>query len=147
VTEASGGVLHVAIRDRGIVIGPDPYKNIRVQVPASVLEHIRVDGSSDLRLGGIDTDRLAIEISGSGDIEAGGRVGNLVATIDGAGDAHLYDLEARTATVKVEGAGDAELTVRDRLDVTVRGAGDVRYRGRPSVRQTVEGAGDVRPDE
>jgi hypothetical protein len=147
VTEASGGVLHVAIRDRGIVIGPDPYKNVRVQVPASVLEHIRVDGSSDLRLGGIDTDRLAIEISGSGEIEAGGRVGHLVATIDGAGDAHLYDLEARTATVEVEGAGDAELNVRDRLDVAVRGAGDVRYRGRPSVRQTVEGAGDVRPDD
>jgi Putative auto-transporter adhesin, head GIN domain len=145
VTQASGGVLRVAIRDRGIVIGPDPYKNVRVQVPASVLEDIRVEGSSHLRLGRIDTDRLAIEVVGSGDVEASGRVGTLVATIDGSGDAHLYDLEAGTATVTVEGAGDAELNVRDRLDVTVQGAGDVRYRGRPSVRQTVEGAGDIRP--
>jgi hypothetical protein len=145
VTEASGGVLRVAIRDRGIVIGPDPYDNVRVQVPASVLNDIRVEGSSNLRLGRIDTDRLAIEVSGSGDIEASGRVGDLVATIDGSGDAHLYDLEARTATVTVHGAGNAELNVRDRLDVTVEGAGDVRYRGRPSVRQTVEGAGDIRP--
>jgi hypothetical protein len=145
LTEASGGVLRVAIRDRGIVIGPDPYENVRVQVPASVLNDIRVEGSSDLRLGRIDTDSLALEVSGSGDIEASGRVENLVATIDGSGDAHLYDLEAGTATVTVEGAGDAELNVRDRLDVTVEGAGDVRYRGRPSVRQTVEGAGDIRP--
>jgi hypothetical protein len=145
VTEASGGVLRLAIRDRGIVIGPDPYKNVSVTVPAAVLRDIRVEGSSDLRLGRIDSDRLAIEVSGSGGIEASGRVGDLVATIDGSGDARLYDLEARTATVTVHGAGDAELNVRDRLDVTVEGAGDVRYRGRPSVRQTVEGAGDIRP--
>jgi putative autotransporter adhesin-like protein len=145
VTEASDGVLHVAIRDRGLVIGPDPYKHVSVTVPASVLRHIRVEGSSDLRLGRIDTDGLSIEVSGSGDVSASGTVGNLIATIDGAGDAHLFDLRARTATVSVQGAGDAELNVTDRLDVSVQGAGDVRYRGRPSVRQTVEGAGDIRP--
>jgi hypothetical protein len=145
VTEASGGVLHLAIRDRGIVIGPDPYDNVSVTVPASVLRDIRVEGSSDLRLGRIDAAELAIEVSGSGDVSASGTVGDLTATIDGAGDAHLFDLRARTATVKVQGAGDAELNVSDRLDVSVQGAGDVRYRGRPSVRQTVEGAGDIRP--
>jgi putative autotransporter adhesin-like protein len=145
VTEASGGVLHVAIRDRGLVIGPDPYKNISVTVPAAVLRNIRVDGSSNLRLGRIDADDLSIEVFGSGDVTASGTVGNLIATIDGAGDAHLYDLQARTATVSVQGASDAELNVTDRLDVSVQGAGDVRYRGRPAVRQTVEGAGDIRP--
>lgn len=145
VTEASGGVLHLAIRDRGLVIGPDPYKHVSVTVPAAVLRNIRVEGSSDLRLGRIDTDELSIEVSGSGDVTASGTVGNLTATIDGAGDAHLFDLRARTATVTVQGAGDAELNVTDRLDVSVQGAGDVRYRGRPSVRQTVEGAGDIRP--
>jgi hypothetical protein len=145
VTEASDGVLHVAIRDRGLVIGPDPYKHVSVTVPAAVLRNIRVEGSSDLRLGRIDTDDLSLEVSGSGDISASGTVGNLIATIDGAGDAHLYDLRARTATVTVQGAGDVELNVTDRLDVSVQGAGDVRYRGRPSVRQTVEGAGDIRP--
>ena len=76
----------------------------------------RVQGSSDLRLGRIDRDELSIEVNGSGDIEASGTVGNLIATINGAGDAHLFDLEAKTATVTVQGAGDAELNVSDRLD-------------------------------
>jgi hypothetical protein len=146
VTEASDGVLHVGIRDRGLVIGPDPYDDVQVQVPAAVLKDIRVEGSGDLHVGRIDADRLTVAVSGSGDVEASGRVGDLVATIDGAGDAHLYDLHAGAATVRVEGAGDAEVNVRDRLDVTVQGDGDVRYRGRPSVRQTVEGAGEIRPD-
>ena len=145
VTEASGGVLHVQIRDRGIVIGPDPFDDVRVQVSAAALDGIRVEGSSDLKLGRIDRDELSIEVNGSGDIEASGSVDNLIATIEGAGDAHLFDLEAKTATVTVQGAGDAELNVTDKLDVTVQGAGDIRYRGNPSIRQTVEGAGDIRP--
>jgi len=145
VTEASGGVLHVGIRDRGIVIGPDPFDNVRVQVSAASLDGIRVQGSSDLKLGRIDRDELSIEVNGSGDIEASGTVGNLIATIEGAGDAHLFDLQAKTATVTVQGAGDAELNVTDRLDVTVQGAGDIRYRGNPSIRQNVQGAGDIRP--
>jgi Putative auto-transporter adhesin, head GIN domain len=145
VTEASGGVLHVGIRDRGIVIGPDPFDDVRVQVSAASLDGIRVEGSSDLKLGRIDRDELSIEVNGSGDIEASGTVGNLIATIEGAGDAHLFDLEAKTATVTVQGAGDAELNVTDKLDVTVQGAGDIRYRGNPSIRQSVQGAGDIRP--
>ena len=145
VTTASDGVLRIKIRDRGIVIGPDPFDDIRVQISAGALDGIRVEGSSDLELGHIDRDELSIELTGSGDIEASGTVGNLVATIEGAGDAHLFDLEAKTATVSVQGAGDADLNVTDKLDVTVQGAGDIRYRGNPSIRQTVEGAGDIRP--
>ena len=145
VTTTSAGVLSVGIRDRGIVIGPDPFDDVRVQVSADALDGIRVQGSSDLKLGRIDRDELSIEVEGSGDVEASGRVGNLIATIDGAGDAHLFDLEAKTATVTVQGAGDAELNVTDKLDVTVQGAGDIRYRGNPSVHQSVEGAGDISP--
>ena len=118
---------------------------MRVQVAAGSLDGIRVEGSSDLKLGRIDRDELSIEVNGSGDIEASGTVGNLIATIEGAGDAHLFDLEAKTATVTVQGAGDAELNVTDKLDVTVQGAGDIRYRGDPSVRQTVEGAATSAP--
>jgi hypothetical protein len=145
VTTTSDGVLHIHVRDRGIVIGSDPFDDIRVQISAAALDGIRIDGSSDLKLGNIDRDELSVEVTGSGDIEASGTVGNLVATIEGAGDAHLFDLQAKTATVTVQGAGDAELNVTDKLDVTVQGAGDIRYRGNPSIRQTVEGAGDIRP--
>jgi Putative auto-transporter adhesin, head GIN domain len=145
VTTASDGVLHVQIRDRGIVIGPDPFDDISVQISADALDGIRVEGSSHLKLGNIDRDELSIEVMGSGDVEASGNVGNLIATIEGSGDAHLFDLEAKSATVSVEGAGDAELNVTDKLDITVQGAGDIRYRGNPSIRQTVEGAGDIRP--
>jgi hypothetical protein len=145
VTQTDHGELNVRIRDRGIVIGSDPFKDVHVDVSSDSLDTIRVTGSSDLRLGRIDSDEFTVAVNGSGDIEASGKVDNLIAMIQGAGDAHLFDLEARTATVSVQGAGDAEVNVTDRLDVSVEGAGDVRYRGRPAVHQTVEGAGDIRP--
>jgi hypothetical protein len=143
-TESSGGVLRIDIVDRGIVIGPDPFDDARVKVSAGALDGVRVDGSGDVRLSGLDRDALELEIDGAGDIEATGTVGNLIATIQGAGDANLSGLEARIARVTVEGAGDAQLNVTDTLDVAVRGAGDVSYRGDPSVRSSVEGAGDLR---
>jgi putative autotransporter adhesin-like protein len=145
-TVSADGVLRLAIRDRGIVIGPDPYDDARVQVSAGALEGVRVVGSSDVTLGRIDAGELTIEVDGSGDIEAAGTVGNLIATIQGSGDADLAGLEARTATVTVQGSGDASVNAADSLDVTIQGSGDVSYRGRPRVSQSVAGSGEVHSD-
>ena len=146
-TVVEDGRLVVSIKDHGIVIGPDPFDDVRVEVAAAALATIRVQSSADLNLGRIDRDRLTILVQGGADIDASGTVGDLTLAIEGAGDADLAELEARTARVRVVGAGDAELNVSDELDVQVEGAGDVTYRGNPSVRQRVEGAGEVRPED
>jgi hypothetical protein len=146
-TDSRDGVLRLSIRDHGLVIGPDPYDDARVQVSGGALRVVRVQGSSDLALGRIDADELAVEINGSGDIDANGTVGNLIASIEGSGDADLRDLRARTATVSIEGSGDAKVAVQDQLDVSVQGSGDVSYRGNPRVSQHVEGSGDVHAED
>ena len=143
-TGSRAGVLHVDIVDRGIVIGGDPFSDVRVKVSAGALAGIRVDGSGDVTLTGLNRDALELEIQGAGDIKASGSVGNLTATVDGAGDANLSGLVARIARVTVDGAGDAQLNVTDTLDVSVHGAGDVSYRGDPAVTSSVEGAGELR---
>jgi hypothetical protein len=145
-TVVEDGRLEVSIKDHGIVIGPDPFDDVRVEVAAGALDTIRVQGSGDLDLGRVDKDELTIVVQGGADIDASGTVGHLELVVNGAGDADLGELEARTARVQIEGAGDAQLNVSDELDVSVEGAGDVSYRGNPSVRQRVEGAGEVRPE-
>jgi putative autotransporter adhesin-like protein len=146
-TESADGVLHVDIVDRGIVIGPDPFDDVRVQISADALDGVRIEGAGDLKLAGLDADTLEVEIEGSGDVEASGTVGTLTATVQGAGDADLSALQARTATVTVQGAGDAQLNVTDSLTVTVQGAGDVSYTGNPRVSSDVEGSGDLRHED
>jgi hypothetical protein len=146
-TDASGGVLRVDVRDRGIVIGPDPLGDVVVEVSAATLSAVTVEGSGDVTLSGLDADSLELEVEGAADVDASGTVDRLVATIQGAGDADLDDLEVRTARVVVEGAADASLNVSDELDVTIEGAGDVTYRGDPDIRSDVHGAGDIRREE
>jgi hypothetical protein len=71
-TETRDGLLHISIKDRGIVIGPDPFDEVRVQVPAGGLKKINVQASGDLDLGEVDLDALTIEVDGSSDIRASG---------------------------------------------------------------------------
>jgi Putative auto-transporter adhesin, head GIN domain len=144
VTESSGGVLTIDIRDRGIVIGSDPLGDAEVQVEASALEGVDIEGSGDVVLDGVDADDLELRLQGAGEIDASGTVDRLTATIEGAGDANLLDLRARIARVVVQGAGDAEVNVSDELDVSVEGAADVAYTGDPRVTSDISGAGDIR---
>jgi hypothetical protein len=143
-TESAGGVLQIELTDRGIVIGPDPLGDVRVQVAAAGLQDVRIGGSGDVRIAGVSGAGIDLVVEGAGEIEASGAVDHLRASIQGAGDADLAQLAARTADVTVQGAGDADLNVSERLDVTVQGAGDVTYRGDPAVSSSIEGAGDLR---
>jgi putative autotransporter adhesin-like protein len=142
-TESSGGVLHLDIRDRGIVIGEDPLGDARIEVSAPSLRAVSVEGSGDVDLTGIDLLELQLDVDGAGDVDATGTVDRLNATIDGAGDANLSELTVRSAVVVVRGAADADLNVSDTLDVTIDGAGDVSYRGSPEVTQDIDDAGDL----
>ena len=147
VTESSGGVLTIDIRDRGIVIGSDPLGDVEVQVEASALEGVDIEGAGDVVLDGVEADEFEIRLEGAGEIDASGTVDRLTATIEGAGDANLLDLQARTARIEVQGAGDAQVNVSDELEVSVQGAADVAYTGDPEVRSDIEGAGDIRQIE
>jgi hypothetical protein len=143
-TESRDGVLHLDIVDRGIVIGPDPLGDVRIEVPIQSLSGVLIDGSGDVELRGLDEDRFELRVRGAGDITASGTVDHLTATIQGAGDAELAELATRTASVTVQGAADADLRVSDALDVTVHGAADVSYRGDPVVQEEIQGAGELR---
>ena len=144
ITASSGGVLEIDIRDRGIVIGSDPLGDVQVEVAASALVGVDIDGAGDVVLEDLDAQELELELRGASDVEASGTVDRLTATIQGAGDANLLDLRVRTARVTVQGAADAELNVSDELDVTIQGASDVAYTGNPTVRSDIDGPSDLR---
>jgi hypothetical protein len=146
-TQVHDGVLNISIKDHGIVIGHDPFDDVHVQVPVGALDTIGVMGTGDIDLGHIERDTLTLNVQGASDITAAGTADALSVNIEGRGDAHLAELQARTARVSITGAGDAEVSVSDELDVSIEGAGDVIYHGKPSIRQRVEGAGEVRQDD
>ncbi len=140
-TRVDAGTLLVEERDSSGIDFGDGQVTVVVRAPA--LESVRVDGSGDLTLTAMHGERLEVEVNGSGEVRARGRVDALDAEVDGSGDLDFRDLTTGSASLDIAGSGDADVDARHRLDVDLRGSGDVRYSGDPLLNQSVSGSGSV----
>jgi Putative auto-transporter adhesin, head GIN domain len=146
-TEVVGDTLVVNTDSRGLVIGPDGFDDARVLVGIPRLRGAEVEGSSDIELAGLTGGALDIDVQGSGDVEARGRVDSLEAHVQGSGDADLGDLAAARVAVGVEGSGDARVHPVDELRAVVEGSGSISYSGNPRVTLSrTDGSGDIERD-
>jgi len=137
--DVRGGVLTVAT-DRST----RPSRKARLALTLRSLDRLEINGAGDVRIDDFAGDDLVIEIDGAGDIEASGKVENLVIDVDGAGDVSADRLEARHAKVSVDGAGDVEVFAHQSCNVTINGVGDVDVHGKPDrFDQRVNGIGRV----
>ncbi len=108
------------------------------------LRSLLIDGSSDVNLLGISSDSLEINLDGTGDIVAKGKVKKLIINIDGSGDVNTKALQADNVSINVDGTADVIVTANKALDVTIDGVSDVTYYGHPaSINKTIDGVGEV----
>ena len=106
---------------------------------------LSISGSSNAKLQQLDTDRLRIDIAGSGDVQASGRATRLDIAIAGSGDVRTRDLNAAEVSVAIAGSGDASVTAQKSLSVSIAGSGDVDYAGGASqVSKSIVGSGTLR---
>jgi len=104
---------------------------------------LRLLGAPMAKIGGLDVEKLSVEMQGSGSAELSGRATRERMRIAGSGECRAADLASDKAEVKLEGAGKAEVMARERLNVHIAGAGIVRYRGDPKLSQSISGSGTV----
>jgi hypothetical protein len=150
--EAEEGVLPKlrteVVNDR-LVIGPEPGTVIRTTAPINyklsveALDALDVSGSGDVEAEGINTDRLAVTIGGARNLEIGGEADEQEIDISGSGVYRAENLESNEARIGVSGAGSAIVNASERLDANVSGIGSVEYLGDPTVEQDASGAGRV----
>lgn len=107
---------------------------------------IRISGSGDVEVAGIDAALVEIAIDGSGDVSLGGTAVEQRIEIDGSGDIDNEDLRSERATVAINGSGEVSVYVTGKLDIEISGSGSVRYSGSPDVRSDVSGSGEVVPE-
>ncbi|HWU56013.1 MAG TPA: DUF2807 domain-containing protein, partial [Rhizomicrobium sp.] len=82
-------------------------KGLEVTVSGVTLHNVALSGADiDIQLGRLNQDRLSLALSGTGQIDAGGRVDRLDASIAGAGDIHMGDAAVRRANIHIAGSGD-----------------------------------------
>jgi hypothetical protein len=137
------------VRSGRLMIGTTPGRlNAKspmfVAVSLPSLDGIRLQGEGNISASGIDSQSLTAELSGSGNIDAGGTAARLDVTISGAGNALLRRLSARDAKAELSGSGSIMLTATQSLTARVSGSGTVLYGGNPRhVTQTVTGSGTI----
>jgi hypothetical protein len=145
ITRVESGTLFVEGRDSsGTIELGGGHVTVVVRTPS--LAAARVDGSGDVTLAALRGRRLEVEVNGSADVRAAGRVAALDAEVDGSGDLHLEDLAAGSARLEIAGSGDADVDAERRLDVTLSGSGDVHYAGDPRLSEDVSGSGEISRD-
>jgi Putative auto-transporter adhesin, head GIN domain len=104
---------------------------------------LRLLGASSVTVGGLDVEKLRVEMQGSGSVAMSGRASRERLRFTGAGQFRAADLAADDVEVQLEGSGDVEVMAREKLDVRLSGAGNVHYRGEPELHSRIDGAGSV----
>ena len=141
--------IKTKVKNNRLIIGPKRNTTINTTEPIDYqltvenLSALEVSGSGDVEAEGINTDELAVTISGTGDVEISGEADSQNVDVSGSGDYQAEGLESREASVDVGGSGSATVNVSDELDAEVSGSGSIEYIGEPTVRQDVSGTGEV----
>lgn len=141
--------IRTEVENDRLIIGPKPGASIHTTEPINYtltvddLSALEVSGSGDVQAEGISTDELAVTVRGTGDVEVSGRANSQEIDVSGSGNYRAEELESREVAIDVGGAGSAIINVSDELDAEVSGSGSVEYIGNPTVDQDVSGAGEV----
>ena len=138
----SGGILRLRLAPGTTIRNAGP---VVYHLTVAALDSIAVAGAGAVTASNLQTDRLAVDISGAGHVTLAGAVDSQVVTITGTGNYDGENLQSATADVTVDGAAKAVVRVSTRLNATVDGVGSVQYIGNPQVTRKINGVGSVKP--
>ena len=142
--------IRTEVKNNRLIIGPKPNTSINTTEPINYeltvedLSALEVSGSGDVEAEGISTDELAVTMGGTGDVEISGEADRQEVDISGSGDYQAEELKSKEAKIDVGGSGSAVVNASEELEAGVSGSGSVEYVGDPAVEQNVSGAGEVR---
>ena len=142
----------VNLPDRAVVtLGPDGLQvrsdgdRMKITVVAPDVTRFEVRGSGDLDIRRYEHQALGLDISGSGDVEADGKVETVSVDNSGSGYADLAALKAKDATIDVSGSGGGAVFATGKAKIDISGSGDVELRTEPKlVTSEITGSGEVR---
>ena len=117
---------------------------VTAHVTVRRLRSVSLSGVGRVQVAGLNGGETEFQMSGSGMIEASGKLDKLALEISGAGKAELTNLVARDAEVSISGAGDATVQPVESLTVDISGSARVHYVGKPQhINTSISGWGTV----
>jgi len=127
----------------------DDDNPIKVYVTSPDLTGVALTGSGDfISEKNVDTDKMKIELKGSGDIDFTSLIcDNLSTTLVGSGDIDIKKADALTAYVELVGSGDIDLNLTNAktTNIVLKGSGDIKiyFDKCGNVSSNLLGTGDI----
>ncbi len=144
-----------------------PSDKIRIKITTTDLEELKVNGSASFKGANnyvLNTDKLKVDINGSGVVELEVKIKELNVDISGSGELTLFgvadkqdinisgsgkylalDLETKETEIDVSGSAEAEISAEKKLDINISGSGKISYKGDPdNFSQNISGSGEVK---
>lgn len=140
------GVDHdsITINAFGVHVESDSDR-VKITVIAPDVTKFDVRGSGDLDIRRYDHPAMAVQVSGSGDVDAAGRARMVALDNSGSGYVDLAELKAQEAVVDVSGSGGGAVFATDKAKIDISGSGDVELRTEPkTVSSEITGSGEIR---
>ena len=142
-------IAHIRLRDGHVEMDchswNDGWQAVTVTLPGRHFRKFGIAGSGALTLDGLNQDRLAVSIAGSGSIHANGRVEKLDVHIAGSGDADMGNVTSDVVNVRIAGSGNTDIAPKDEADIHIAGSGDVNLHSDPARMDThIAGSGRIR---
>lgn len=117
---------------------------LTVELSSPGLTEVTLDGAGDLNLKDLNGKSLKLNINGSGNANAEGKVQDFSVRVSGSGDVSAKNLNTEDADLQITGSGNIRTTVTGTLKATIIGSGGVTYFGSPKkVEPQIIGSGDV----
>ncbi len=121
--------------------------DLSVEIVAPGVRSFTLNGGADLHLKAYDQPSVALEINGSGNVDAQGKARKVELKVSGSGEADLSELDTGDAKITLAGSGEAHVAPHGAAQVEVAGSGDVYLTHEPTVLTSdVAGSGEVHQD-
>lgn len=99
---------------------------------------VKVSGSGDINIE-LEAPEVEAGITGSGAITISGRTRNFDASITGSGDIKCGELKSESTSIEITGSGTAHVFASVFLKARTRGSGDIVYIGHPGTTDIKKG--------
>jgi hypothetical protein len=104
---------------------------------------IRLDGSGQIIMAGLELNTLQTDINGTGSLQLAGQAETQRVNLNGYGQYQAGDLECHWADITLNGTGKIDIWVVTNLEVELNGLGSVSYYGDPALSTSTSGLAGI----
>jgi hypothetical protein len=143
-------LIETEVKDGTLYIKPkEVYQaknSLTINISAPDVQKLVFTGVGNAKLTNVKNEKIVIELTGTGNVEAEGETKDAELRLMGVGEFNAQQLHAENVTVNSTGSGNISAYATKQIDGKLDGVGDLNYYGNPtSVKVKTVGVGKVNP--